>query len=283
MLGVPEISPKTLQSPHIRRIGWEMAKGLPVQDAIKVVREKLTKRLKDPFFVEERQRRIQKEEELAKSLEDSDRDALTGLYNRKFALGGDASNSSGELGRLLLTAQREGKPLSIILMDIDHFKYVNDRFGHPAGDSVLEAFGNLIQTFMKRKTDLAARVGGEEFLLILPNTDLVYAKKLAEEIRVAVENQNFNPNEKTDRPNKITISAGVTTFTKELSKRKERIDLYGNADKALYSAKREGRNQLMIAEEDIMEDGKLALHIHGPLIREKRFTRLQASLHRFFK
>ena len=60
MIDVPEISPKTLQSPHIRRIGWEMAKGLPVQDAIKAVREKLTKKLEEPFYAEERQRRIKK-------------------------------------------------------------------------------------------------------------------------------------------------------------------------------------------------------------------------------
>ena len=121
----PQVSQKTLNSPHIRRIGWEMAKGLPVQDAIKVVREKLAKRLVDPFYVEERQRRIEKEKELNVLLENSEFDVVTGLYNRG-TLDGNEKTSPPRIGileqeidRMLRSKDKGQKSLTVAMFDID--------------------------------------------------------------------------------------------------------------------------------------------------------------------
>jgi len=131
------------------------------------------------------------------------------------------------------TAKRYNIPLSVIYFDIDHFKKINDTYGHEKGDFVLKEIARLI-TLNLRKTDIFGRWGGEEFLIVLPFTDLKNAFKLAEKLRKIIENYNFNGI-------KVTISFGVAEFNKN-----DNTDtLINRADKALYQAKESGRNRVV--------------------------------------
>ncbi len=153
-------------------------------------------------------------------------DALTGIFNRmKF----DKSLTS-EIQR----AQRYSSPLSLILFDIDHFKQVNDTYGHLAGDTILKNLTQLIVSNL-RETDIFARWGGEEFVIQTPETALDGAIKLAEKLRSKIDNHDFS------EPEKITMSFGVTT----LKKGDNTISLINRADEALYRAKEGGRNQVV--------------------------------------
>ncbi len=151
-------------------------------------------------------------------------DALTGLVNRKAI---DA-RLEAEVGRAL----RLKRGLAVLMMDIDHFKAVNDDFGHPAGDRVLATFGRLISDGVRRG-DLAGRLGGEEFVVICPDTGPDEAMGAAERIRKAVETADFG----LGRP--VTVSAGVAV----LRPGDRAPDLLGRADAALYDAKHGGRNR----------------------------------------
>jgi len=170
-------------------------------------------------------------------------DPLTGLKNRRYVFGNEKEpDPSGELKRLFFEAKRSGDPLSVIMLDIDKFKDINDKFSHEAGDNVLQQLASLFEKTI-RESDIAARIGGEEFLIILQDTDLSGAKELAERIRKAVEVKNLNPDGTNDRPNNLTVSAGISTFTKESIKITSERELLNNADKALHFAKERGRNQ----------------------------------------
>ena len=126
-------------------------------------------------------------------------------------------------------------PLSIIFLDIDHFKIVNDTLGHDVGDIVLKELADLI-TDATRKSDFASRWGGEEFMISLQATDVSSAYKIAEKLRLKVENNNF-----TDA-GKITISLGVTQF-----KNNESVESFTKrVDEALYEAKNNGRNRVVV-------------------------------------
>ena len=158
-------------------------------------------------------------------------DGLTGLYNR---------NTFVELTRLELDrAQRQGSSTSILLLDLDHFKRVNDTWGHPAGDAVLKNVAALL-TGTIRSTDLAGRLGGEEFIILLPGTSAAAARMLAEKVRARLE---ANPTyfEKTVIRSTASIGLSGTTSTEKLP-----FDtLYNEADKALYLAKQRGRNRVV--------------------------------------
>ncbi|GAX86769.1 polar amino acid transport system substrate-binding protein [Lebetimonas natsushimae] len=130
-------------------------------------------------------------------------------------------------------AKRYNTPLSIIYFDIDHFKQINDTYGHAKGDFVLKEISDLIQQNI-RKTDIFGRWGGEEFLIILPFTKGSDAKKLAEKLRQAIENHDFNGL-------KVTASFGVTEYNEE----DDYISLMQRADVALYLAKEKGRNRII--------------------------------------
>ncbi len=152
-------------------------------------------------------------------------DALTGIHNRmKF----DKILTS-EIQR----AQRNNSVLSLIIFDIDHFKQVNDTYGHSAGDNVLIRLTRLITSNI-RVIDFFARWGGEEFVVLSPGTDLDGAIQLAEKLRGKVEGYNFK------EPGKITLSFGVTTFHDGDTD----TVLINRADDALYRAKESGRNQV---------------------------------------
>ena len=158
-------------------------------------------------------------------------DALTGLYNRRYLY--------ELLPRELLRAKRKGTPVSIIMLDIDYFKNVNDTLGHEAGDYVLREFGALIKKNI-RDIDIACRYGGEEFCLVLPEAPLDIAQRKAEEIRIALEQRDLNYRGK---PITITASLGVAVYPDHGT---ETDILLRAADEALYEAKGSGRNQVVV-------------------------------------
>ena len=166
--------------------------------------------------------RIQAEERLRELAE---RDPLTNIYNRRKFF--DSLKEGVE------RAKRYGRPLSLLLFDIDHFKKVNDTYGHDRGDAVLKTLVHIVEKSI-RKTDMFARYGGEEFTLFAPETTLQGAMELAEKIRQTVETHSF------DEVGRITVSIGVSEF-----KEGDTMDsLVRRADSALYLAKRKGRNRV---------------------------------------
>ncbi|MGV8922453.1 MAG: diguanylate cyclase [Thermomonas sp.] len=161
------------------------------------------------------------------------RDPLSGLFNRRYL----EESATRELAR----CARRGLPLSVLMLDIDHFKAFNDAHGHSGGDAVLAQFGKLLQT-MTRGEDIACRYGGEEFTLILPEADLDAASARAEAIRLAVEAMQV-PYLGKLLP-QVTVSIGVAGYP---AHGRTPEALMQSADKALYQAKRAGRNRIDIA------------------------------------
>lgn len=155
-------------------------------------------------------------------------DSLTGLANRLFF--------QTEARREIHRAARYGRPLSIIVIDLDHFKYVNDTFGHAAGDTVLRQLARIIVVTM-REGDVIGRVGGEEFAVLLPETNLDGAVASAERLRQRVGSHVFRHQ---DTSIQVTISLGVAQHSAQYSKWEA---FFEAADKALYEAKANGRNQ----------------------------------------
>ncbi|WP_300302388.1 GGDEF domain-containing protein [Anaerosolibacter sp.] len=151
-------------------------------------------------------------------------DGLTKLYNRRYF--------NEYLGKEISIVERYAKDLSLVMFDIDHFKKVNDTYGHDIGDSVLKELSNLVQNHI-RQSDMLARIGGEEFAVVAPETDGESAVLLSEKIRKIVEEHDFM------HVGKITISLGVTQFTQGDSS----DSIYKRADIALYKAKNNGRNR----------------------------------------
>ena len=159
-------------------------------------------------------------------------DTLTGLYNRRYfeeRLGIDAQKSF-----------YSGTPLSLVMVDIDHFKKINDTFGHTEGDQALCKISSLLKTSVRKK-DTVARYGGEEFILILPEAGLEESFVIAERIRRQVENTSFEVGQAQVN---LTLSMGISNFPSHRAKSKE--DLVKMADQALYDAKRGGRNKVCI-------------------------------------
>jgi diguanylate cyclase (GGDEF)-like protein len=158
-------------------------------------------------------------------------DPLTDLANRR--------SLEISLERQIALARRNQRPLTVVMFDLDHFKGVNDRFGHDDGDSVLRVFARTLMNHV-RTSDLPARFGGEEFVLILPETSLQEGTVVAEKIRQTVESLTIPVTGKDGRDHlKITVSAGVTDFGVSDSIH----DLLDRADHALYRAKETGRNR----------------------------------------
>lgn len=165
--------------------------------------------------------------------EEALRDPLTGLYNRRYL--------SETLPRELSRANRKNQPVSVVMMDIDHFKQLNDAHGHGAGDLVLKELGALLRGHM-RGEDIACRFGGEEFVAILPGTSLETAVQRAEQWRLAFQAMRL-PYE--GQALQATLSFGIASFPRHGMTDEE---LLFKADDALYQAKRSGRNRVMVCE-----------------------------------
>lgn len=158
-------------------------------------------------------------------------DALTGLDNRRQVM--------PQLHSEIARAGRGQTTFSVIMADLDHFKRVNDEYGHVAGDAVLKSVARILRSGI-RQQDRAVRWGGEEFLILLPDTNADQARIVAEKIRETVDSIVFEGNGK---PLSITISMGVAGHSGEL----EPMALIDQADRALYEAKRSGRNRVCVA------------------------------------
>jgi len=158
-------------------------------------------------------------------------DGLTGCYNR--------STTDALLAHELQRGRRAGAPVAFALLDLDHFKQVNDQHGHRTGDAVLRAFAQAVRSRL-RASDVFGRTGGEEFGLVLPATDLAGARWLLEAVRREVEALSVTGRD--GQPVRVTVSAGVAVATPEATLSGDR--LYGQADQALYEAKHAGRNRV---------------------------------------
>src|SRR2546425_334320 len=160
-------------------------------------------------------------------------DEKTGLFNYRHFM----ERMAEEVKR----ARRYGNRLTLAIFDVDHFKGVNDRYGHPAGDRVLREFGEIMVR-SSRETDIIARYGGEEFVALLPQTTAVHGQRLAERIRRVTETHPVHGTHPPQPVIRITVSAGVATFP--LNDRIQRPeDFVKAADDALYRAKDAGRNR----------------------------------------
>ncbi|MEF9976950.1 MAG: GGDEF domain-containing protein [Thermomonas sp.] len=160
-------------------------------------------------------------------------DALTELYNRRHFI----EMADKEIARSI----RHARPLSLCIIDVDLFKPVNDRYGHISGDEVLRQIAQLLRRHA-RTDDLAARIGGEEFALLLSECDAEAARVFAERLREAVAAAVFSPG---GEPQRITISIGIAALSVE---RDDRPALMAAADTALYRAKSEGRNRVCVED-----------------------------------
>jgi diguanylate cyclase (GGDEF)-like protein len=164
--------------------------------------------------------------------EQAHRDGLTGLLNKRFFV--------EKIGNTIYQADRDAKPLSLFIFDIDHFKAYNDTNGHPAGDELLRNLASLLNGSL-RPGDVCCRYGGEEFVVVMPDTDGNAALRAAERIRVAIEDHVF-PHQDSQPSGNLTISGGLAVMPRDGNSLDE---LAQHADNALYQAKRNGRNRVM--------------------------------------
>lgn len=167
------------------------------------------------------------EHEKNKFKELSEIDPLTGIFNRR--------RFESSLSDYMKVAQRYERPLSLIMFDIDHFKKINDTYGHQAGDEVLKDVCNLVKPIL-RNSDTFARVGGEEFMIICTETDVSAAKNIAEKIRSSAEAHAFN------LPDRVTLTLGATEYRQGIGL----DDFVRNADQAMYKGKIDGRNRVEV-------------------------------------
>jgi diguanylate cyclase (GGDEF)-like protein len=164
-------------------------------------------------------------------------DALTGLATKRHFI--------HQLQTFLALARRHEEPLCLIMVDIDHFKKVNDTYGHLTGDLVLRDVAQILMKSIRKGGDLAHsayRYGGEELSIILPKTDLARAKQVAERIRSTVEEKTFKSHK--GQKLRVTISLGLAQLQPQMGTHEELIAL---ADAALYQAKQSGRNRTVVA------------------------------------
>ena len=171
--------------------------------------------------------RVHREEQKMRSL--ASYDSLTGLLSRHAFF--DNTNNYVSL------AKRERIPFSVVIIDLDNFKNINDRHGHPAGDAVLRLFASVVNS-VARRSDIIGRVGGEEFAMVLPSTTAAEAVEFAERLHEAINKAVLKYNGSAIR---YTVSVGLAEFSSDSKHSVD--DLLAQADVALYQAKQAGRNQ----------------------------------------
>ena len=215
----------------------ELAKGLELGVTDYLIRpiDKNELRARTRTQIRRRRYHDQLRNVLEKSVSLAYTDALTGIYNRRYM--------NAHLDRKIMEIGESAKPVSVMLFDIDHFKSVNDTFGHAAGDEILKGVAARVASSI-RDFDLLARYGGEEFVVIMPSTPGDAASSVAERLRGRLEAEPFKVSTHPDSI-PVTASIGVATTCDPM----ETADkLLGRADEALYTAKRGGRNQVCTAE-----------------------------------
>ncbi|MBW0146563.1 sensor domain-containing diguanylate cyclase [Marinobacter arenosus] len=166
-------------------------------------------------------------------------DSLTGLHNRR--------HMDNILPELCAEARRTGQPLTLALVDADHFKTINDTWGHGFGDTFLQLIADILTRHVKRPRDVAVRFGGEEFALLLPGTDMGGALKVCEAILEDIESSSLTSPD--GRAARITLSAGIAT----LAHGEDRTSLFDRADEALYQAKSKGRNRVIVSNQALAD------------------------------
>lgn len=166
-------------------------------------------------------------------LKKSSTDRMTGIYNRGYF--------TEQVDKELSRAKRNGRPLSLIILDIDHFKNCNDSYGHPFGDEVIIKIASLLENAI-RSHDTAARIGGEEFAALLPETDQADAAAVAEKLRTTISAHKFSKNGDDIF---VTVTLGVA----EVQSGDNWTKLFNRADKALYRGKQSGRDQVFLASD----------------------------------
>lgn len=213
----PEVAPAAVEWGHFLMLATVMPAVAVLAERLRHMRRRLHDQKRD----------------LAKALHEiellASRDSLTGLFNRRWI--------EDMLQREMVRCERSGSRLAFALLDIDHFKRVNDQHGHACGDAVLVAFGQTIQAKV-RSTDAVARWGGEESVLLMPDTDLPNAGLVAERLRSATEGLAVAHGERSLR---ISVSIGLTEYRLGESS----AALAQRADEALYAAKAGGRNRVV--------------------------------------
>ncbi|PKY11272.1 hypothetical protein B1757_05665 [Acidithiobacillus marinus] len=160
-------------------------------------------------------------------------DPLTGLLNRRGLKAAFARESA--------RAQRQNQPLAVAIVDLDHFKQVNDQYGHDLGDRVLQGMARILQNTL-RANDVITRYGGEEFVLLMPETSAEEAKRILERLQLLLGQQLF---ETRDKPLQVSFSAGVTCWQKNSSQEQ----MIAEADQAMYRAKKAGRKRIFMADQ----------------------------------
>ncbi|ANB58513.1 diguanylate cyclase domain protein [Anoxybacillus sp. B7M1] len=218
---------------HIR-INSVTATGMGLGISLILWKNHLSK-LKQNHVIQEQQRNLEEKNESLQFL--ATRDALTGLFNRMHFI--ELANTEA------IKNGKTNQEACIIILDIDFFKKVNDDFGHPAGDQILKELSDIIQATLKI-TDISARLGGEEFIILLPQTGLQLGKEIAEQLRQTIEAHSFSYEGKTI---KVTASFGIAKLSHSFH------TCYNDADKALYMAKQTGRNRVMAAESQSARNG----------------------------
>ena len=219
---------------------WFQVTSAPIRDGLLISMMDITESKRAYLELDHQKKVLMDEMEQRRGLEQelwalAHLDPLTGLPNRR------AFRDAAMLK--LAASQTAHRPLAVITIDIDHFKRVNDVFGHAAGDTVLRRVADIIKAPLRPNTDIGARMGGEEFIVLLPDTDFDSAMAFAEKLRRRVEQTVVILSENEVRP---TISLGVAMN----SKTADLDNLIDRADRALYTAKRTGRNKVA-AEADL--------------------------------
>jgi len=175
-------------------------------------------------------------------------DELTGLSNRRYGM--------SRLKELWAMANRYEQPLSAAMIDVDHFKRINDEFGHLKGDEILQSLGRIMAASI-RTSDVACRVGGEEFLILLPGVTCEQAYVCLERLRIKVESACLLGSES---PKRVTLTAGIAHHTKAMTKP---YDLLQAADDCLYAGKRAGRNRVVISSPACAHEPPAAQFLQG--------------------
>lgn len=179
---------------------------------------------------------IDKANSYAEILKHASMDALTGLNNRR--------QFDIRLRQEVSASKRKDTPLCCMMIDIDFFKQINDTYGHPVGDHILKEFAQLLKAEI-REYDFASRYGGEEFCILLPDTDLDEAAAVAQRLREVVEKEYNISESEAPKMVSITISIGLSKFEPDTQ---NPYELYKIADQALYKAKTTGRNKVVVKE-----------------------------------